>query len=222
MKQPLNTPLLLLDSVGKIFPHPFPTEIFKEISFSLYPEETLAIVGPSGSGKSTLLHLIASLEKVTTGTIFIEGIPLNKWSIDQLRREMIGLIFQNYNLLEDATSIENVLLPAKIARKATGPKSSSYKRALCLLESVGLKSRSKFPVKFLSGGEKQRVAIARSLINNPKILLADEPTGNLDHHHSEEIATLLFSIAKKEKKALIIVTHDTLLAKQCQKTHHLL
>ncbi|MGH2639568.1 MAG: ABC transporter ATP-binding protein, partial [Rhabdochlamydiaceae bacterium] len=133
----------------------------------------------------------------------------------------IWFVFQAYHLLEECTVLENVLMPARIGKEDIRPGSSAYNRALQLLAEVELSHRALFPAKLLSGGEKQRAAIARALINNPSIILADEPSGNLDHAHSQAIYTLLLDEAQKRNKALIVVTHDLTLASQCKKTYSL-
>jgi lipoprotein-releasing system ATP-binding protein len=136
-----------------------------------------------------------------------------------LRNQSIGFVFQSFNLLEDETVLDNVLMPAKIGRIETKKGSPAYNRALLLLEAVGLSSRAQFLSKFLSGGEKQRVAIARAFCNDPALILADEPSGNLDQAHSKAIHELLIGSAKKWNKALVIATHDEELASLCDKTY---
>ncbi len=197
-------------------------QVLSDISLDVHQGETVAITGKSGEGKSTLLHILGTLEKATAGTLEIcEKEPTSK-NVSYLRNSSIGFIFQSFNLLENYTVLENVLMPAKIGRLDTSPKSPAYLRAYELIEEVGLSERANFPAKLLSGGEKQRAAIARAFCNDPEIIFADEPSGNLDHAHSCIIHALLLGSAKKRNKALIIVTHDKELATLCDTTYHLM
>jgi lipoprotein-releasing system ATP-binding protein len=161
------------------------------------------------------------LEKPSSGQLEICGKLVISSSLSILRNRHIGFVFQAFNLLEENTVLENVLMPAKIAREPTHLRSSAYLRALFLLEKVGLSSRAGFLAKLLSGGEKQRVAIARALLNNPDLILADEPSGNLDHTNSQAIHQLLLKLAKDEGKTLVIATHNPELASLCDKTYQL-
>ena len=195
--------------------------VLHDISLEVLPGETLAIIGKSGEGKTTLLHLLGTLEKPTAGSIEVCGEVATAQNSPLLRNTHIGFVFQAYHLLEECTVLENVLMPARIGNVDVQPGSAAHARALQLLEEVGLSHRAKFPAKLLSGGEKQRAAIARALINNPSIILADEPSGNLDHAHSQAIYKLLFDEAHQRNKALVVVTHDLTLASQCQKTYAL-
>lgn len=208
----IKNKLLEVIDLKKSFKDPSLVELFSGINFSLSSSEVVAIMGPSGEGKTTFLHLIAGLEKPSSGKIVFLGKDLVSWDPAVLRNQHIGLIFQNFNLIEELSALENVLLPVRIAKK---PIFLNEKRAKALLVRVGLGSRIHFPCKILSGGEKQRVAIARSFINNPDLILVDEPTGNLDHTTAKEIHSLLLSTARSEKKALLIVTHNVELASQC-------
>lgn len=207
--------------IKKRFETPTPIEVLKGIDLEITGGESIAIMGKSGEGKSTLLHILGTLEKPTSGSLEICGRDCAQTSLPLLRNKEIGFIFQNYNLLEDYTALENLLMPAKIGRMTTSIGSQAHTRALWLLEKVELKERSAFPAKLLSGGEKQRVAIARALMNDPSILLADEPSGNLDQIHSEEIHTLLLGLCREFEKTLLIVTHDQELAALCDRTLHL-
>jgi len=213
-----HTPLLKATKLTKKFCSPAPLEVLKGIDLEVFPGESVAITGKSGEGKSTLLHILGTLEKASGGTLEICGQDVSQSSLPQLRNKHIGFIFQSYNLLDDYTTLENVLMSAKIARQATHPGSPAHTRALELLETVGLKERANFMAKLLSGGEKQRAAIARALCNNPDLILADEPSGNLDHKHSQEIHSLLIRLSKDFNKALIVVTHDKELSFLCDKT----
>ncbi len=193
-------------------------EVLKDVSFSVKSGEAVAILGPSGSGKTTLLNLLSGLDKPSQGSVRLDGIELA--SLGEKERALwinrnIGFIFQSYNLLEEYTVLDNVLMPARIARKNIGKTGPLYLRALELLEKVGLGSRAHFLAKLLSGGEKQRTAIARSLCNDPELILADEPSGNLDHQHSQAIHQLLIQLARQHHKTLIVVTHDRELASLC-------
>jgi len=178
--------------------------VLKDVSLELSKGEFIAIRGKSGEGKSTLLHILGTLEKPDSGELIIDGLCTSQTSLNILRREKIGFIFQAFHLLEDYCVLENILMPAMIQRNEQGAK----ERARELLEIVGLSNRADSPVRVLSGGEKQRVAIARALINDPSILLADEPSGNLDASNRENIHHLLIDACRKNNKALIIVTHD--------------
>ncbi len=209
----MKTPLLKASSLSKSFLYPKRVDLLQNISLTLYPEETLSIMGTSGEGKTTLLHILGSLEKPDQGEVRVLG----KLPSNHTRLYDLGFIFQNYNLLEDLTVLENVLLPAKIARKPTGKGSFSRERALWLLDQVSLFPRKDFPSSLLSGGERQRCTLARALINDPSIILADEPSGSLDSATSEKIHNLLVSLVKTEKKGLIVVTHDEELASLCDR-----
>jgi len=210
--------ILRARQITKRFLTPVPVEVLKGIDLEVDSGESIAIVGKSGEGKSTLLHILGTLEKPCTGTIEICGQNTADFSLPLLRNQHIGFIFQSYHLLEDETVLDNVLMPAKIARKSIHKGSTAYQRALNLLEIVGLESRANFSVKLLSGGEKQRAAIARALCNDPELILADEPSGNLDHAHSQEVHSLLIDLARNFNKSLIVVTHDKEFSSLCNKT----
>jgi putative ABC transport system ATP-binding protein len=169
--------------------------------------ELALIMGPSGSGKTTLLSMLGGLLRPTSGRIIVDGIEITALGESQLpkvRAERIGFIFQGFNLLSSLTVEENVVFPAQLVRRA----SSSQRRAGALLEQLGLGARRRFLPRDLSGGEKQRVAIARALINDPAVILADEPTGNLDSMHGQEVMMILHDIARDEGRSVVIVTHD--------------
>lgn len=188
--------------------------ILSNIDFKLSQGATLAIVGASGSGKSTLLSLIAGLDKPTSGHIDLENRMLSDLSEDEraaLRLEKIGFIFQSFLLLPKLTALENVMLPSELQGL-----SDVDTRAKMLLTQVGLQERLHYFPSQLSGGEQQRVAIARAFVTMPTLLLADEPTGNLDHATGNHVADLLFDLNAKEGTTLIIVTHDQNLAARCQ------
>lgn len=193
-------------------------QVLKGVSLEANAGESVAITGRSGEGKSTLLQILGTLEEPDSGELFIHGKRVESSRYDALRLNHIGFIFQAFHLLEDFTVIENVLMPAKIARQLN---KETVKRAESLLEQVGLTaSKLKF-AKQLSGGEKQRVAIARALMNDPELLFADEPTGNLDLKTAEEIHTLLLSLTTTLKKTLVLVTHSQELANLCSVKLHL-
>ncbi|KIC91361.1 ABC transporter ATP-binding protein [Flavihumibacter sp. ZG627] len=186
------------------------TTVLKDVNFSVEAGATMAIVGPSGSGKSTLLGLCAGLDRSSEGTVHLNNILLNNLSEDELariRNQYVGFIFQNFQLLPTLTALENVMVPLELR----GEK-NIRSRALALLDKVGLKERVQHYPSQLSGGEQQRVSIARAFSTQPKILFADEPTGNLDAETSEKIIRLLFDLNQEAGTTLIIVTHDLELA----------
>lgn len=191
-------------------------QVLSGIDLNLKKGKSIAIKGASGKGKTTLLHILAGLEKPTKGSIYISDTLLNEANAAKIRNSQIGFIFQTYNLLEDFTVLENVLLPAKIARNSTA---SVLNRCELLLQEVNLEEKKNFSTKFLSGGEKQRVAIARSFCNDPEIVLADEPSGNLDSTNSKLIHNLLLNFVRKKNKSLIVATHDEELANLCDEAY---
>ena len=191
------------------------TEVIKGISFTINQNERLAIVGKSGSGKTSLLMLMAGLEKPTSGSIQFQQKELTSYTEDQLtdfRKKNIGIVFQSFYLIPSYTALENVALSLEI---------NFQKNALIqaeeILTDLGLKDRLHHFPSQLSGGEQQRVAIARAIINKPELILADEPTGNLDEENSQVIADLLFKVSQKYQKSLCLVTHDLELAKKCDR-----
>ena len=204
--------ILEASNISKTFLFPKKTSLFSGIDLSINAGDSLAITGRSGSGKTTLLHILGTLEQPDEGIVKISGIPFSKSKCAEIRSKYIGFIFQSFNLLEDFTALENVLMPAKIARK---PVSKEY--GLHLLEQVGLEDRANFPSKLLSGGERQRVAIARALCNDPLLILADEPTGNLDLINANLVGELLLELCEKRGKGLILVTHEKSIANLCKK-----
>jgi putative ABC transport system ATP-binding protein len=182
-----------------------------EVSLKIEKNEFLAIMGPSGSGKSTLLHMIGCLDRPSSGEIFLDGMSTSKLNDSQLARirgKKIGFVFQYFNLYPTLTARENVELPMMIAEQ---DKKSRRARSMELLKSVGLEKRAGHLPSQLSGGERQRVAIARALANNPSLILADEPTGNLDSKSGKEILELFVSLSK-EGRTIIVVTHDQIIA----------
>jgi len=191
--------------------------VLKGLNLTVEEGAKIAVVGESGSGKSTLLNIIAGIDSVTSGTVVAGTKQTGEWEVTNLseakmaeyRSRFIGLIFQFHYLLKDFTALENVYMPALIAGMS---KKEAMERATALLADVGVSERADHLPSQLSGGERQRVAAARALINDPTLILADEPTGNLDPANAQKIGELLFSMADKYKKTLILVTHDMNLA----------
>lgn len=207
--------VLKAENIHKTFSFPTELEILKGISLEVLEGQSIAIMGASGEGKTTLLHILGTLEDASSGSIEIAGALVERKNSALLRKKHLGFIFQYYNLLDDFNAFDNVLMPARIAKSAKAKEKEVYH----LLEEVGLKDRIHFPVKLLSGGEKQRVAIARALCTDPKIILADEPSGSLDHENAENIHNLLLQCAKKRNKSLIIATHNRDLALLCDRIY---
>ncbi len=190
-------------------------KVLKGISFSVNSDETVSIVGPSGSGKTSIIMLAAGLEKSTEGSIKVhnqEITNLKENDLSQIRRQNIGIVFQSFYLIPNLTAIENVLLSLEANQKYHLDNVAKE-----LLGEFGLSHRINHLPSELSGGEQQRVAIARALINKPKIILADEPTGNLDGENSQIMMKLLLDYTKKSKTSLVLVTHDTSLAQRCDR-----
>jgi lipoprotein-releasing system ATP-binding protein len=210
-------PVLTAKNIRKYFTAPFEVEILKGIHLNLFAGESIAIMGASGEGKSTLLHILGTLEEPTSGELIILGKNASKKPPAFIRNRHIGFVFQAFNLLEDYSVLQNVLMPALIAGEAIGQQAKAYKRATQLLCRVGLEKRIHFPARLLSGGEKQRASIARALCNHPELIMADEPSGNLDHETSRHIHELLISSVKEFNKSLIVVTHDHELASLCDR-----
>ena len=208
----MNKKFLEIKKVNKIFHHRNKIiEIFKEIKLDINPGELIALVGPSGSGKSTFLNMISLLDSPTSGSIFFKGKEtknLNENEKNEIRRDSISMIFQDNNLLSDFTGLENVAIPLIIKKKSNN---EAYKKAEKILREVNLYNRKNHFPDELSGGEQQRVAIARSLVSDTDLILADEPTGNLDHATSKEIFSYFLKL-KKLKKTIIFATHNRELA----------
>ena len=215
----LSDPLISLEGISKQFTSKTATlEILKETNFQIYRGETIAVVGPSGIGKSTLLNIIGTLDKPETGRLLYQGqdlFALNDERLARFRNEQIGFVFQFHYLLQGFTAIENVIIPGLIARM---DKKFIEKQAAKLLERVGLDSQRTQRVEDLSGGEQQRVAIARALIMEPALLLADEPTGNLDQKNSDSVHSLLSDLNKELNMTVIVVTHNNKFAKMMERT----
>ena len=190
-------------------------EVIRGVSLKINSNESVAIVGKSGSGKTSLIMLIAGLERPNSDKIIFEGEDISQYSEDQLadiRKRKIGIVFQSFYLIPNYTALENVSLVLEINKVP-----DAKKKSMELLEQFGLKDRiNHFPSQ-LSGGEQQRVAIARSIVLNPKLILADEPSGNLDSENSKLIMSLLFKYCKQNGSSLVLVTHDQMLAKECDR-----
>lgn len=223
----MAAPLLLLENISKTYPAPdgIPgPPVFQGIGLALHFGESLAVVGPSGSGKSTLLNIMGTLDRPSAGSVKIQGeevSSLPEAALALIRNRQIGFIFQLHHLLPQCTALENVLLPAlPFPQKNLGGK-PPLERALHLLERVGLTSRTHYFPGQLSGGERQRVAVVRALINRPALLLADEPTGSLDHETAVNLVDLLIELNREENISLIMVTHSPELAGRMEKTFRL-
>ncbi|GAB5408396.1 MAG: ABC transporter ATP-binding protein [Balneolaceae bacterium] len=191
--------------------------VVNNINFGIEEGTSCAIVGPSGSGKTTLLGLCAGLDHPTSGEVILQGVNLNPLSEDErasVRNKYVGFVFQTFQLVPTLTAVENVMVPLELRGEAT---KEVRKRAKELLEEVGLGDRTHHYPTQLSGGEQQRVAIARAFINQPKILFADEPTGNLDTETGEYIEKLIFDLNEKQHTTLVLVTHDLDLADKCDR-----
>lgn len=216
------TTALVADSIRKEYPtRSTPLIVLREVNLELAEGEAASIVGPSGCGKSTLLNILGTLETPTSGNLTIAGqqpFSLGEPALAAFRNKHVGFVFQEHHLLPQCSVIENVLIPTL----AGGDASRSSDRAATLLERVGLSGRLDHLPSELSGGERQRVAIARALINGPRLLLADEPTGNLDRASAETVATLLLELQKEEEMTLIVVTHSMTLAGLMQRRFEIL
>jgi len=215
--------LLELKDITKSFPLGNQTlTVLKDISFSVDHGQLMSITGPSGSGKSTLMHLIGCLDTPTSGTYLLEDKNVSHLNPDQLahiRNEFIGFVFQRFYLLPDLNALDNVALPQLYANKS---EAQARKAAKATLESVGLGDRLYHYPNQLSGGQSQRVAIARALVNNPPLILADEPTGNLDSKTSQQIMDIFTELNKTKKVTIIIVTHDIEVAEETNRIIKLL
>ncbi|KGT93247.1 lipoprotein-releasing ABC transporter ATP-binding protein LolD [Pantoea sp. JGM49] len=210
-----NTPLLQCRDLCKRYQEgSVQTDVLRNVAFSLQPGELTAIVGSSGSGKSTLLHLLGGLDAPTSGDVVFDGKSLNAMSSAakaELRNRELGFIYQFHHLLPDFTALENVAMPLLIGKTA---KAEAASRALEMLAAVGLEKRAAHRPSELSGGERQRVAIARALVNRPRLVMADEPTGNLDARNADAIFKLLGELNQQQGTAFLVVTHDLNLAKR--------
>ena len=204
-----NLHLSLVGGAGQV-------NILRGVDLRVEKGETLSIVGPSGAGKTTLLMVLAGLEKVNSGIIRVAGADLGALDEDELarfRRLQVGIVFQSFHLVPTMTALENVALPLEFAGA-----DDALERAASALAATGLAPRRKHFPGQLSGGEQQRVALARAFVANPKLILADEPTGNLDQETGEKVMELLFGLQQKQGTTLILVTHDSQLATRCSRT----
>ena len=196
-------------------------QVLKGISLHINKGEVVSIVGPSGAGKTTLLQIIGTLDRPDGGQVVIDGINTTRLSTDKLsdfRNQHLGFVFQFHQLLPEFTAIENIMIPAFIAGRS---RSEARRRAEELLDFMGLADRATHKPAELSGGEKQRVAVARALVNNPEVILADEPSGSLDSKNKEELHRLFFDLRDKFGQTFVIVTHDEGLAQITDRTIHL-
>lgn len=192
------------------------------VNFEIYEGEFCAIVGTSGSGKSTLLNMLAGLEKPTKGEVIIGGEHMEKMNEEELvrfRRENVGFIFQSFHLIGTMNALENVALPLSFRGES---KNARLKKAEKMLDLVNLSNHKNHMPNQMSGGQQQRVGVARALVVNPKIIFADEPTGNLDSHTSEEVMKLMQDVVRKQKKTLVMVTHDNHLASYADRLFHII
>lgn len=210
--------LLQLKNITKTYPTGSSSfDALKNVNLTINGGEYISITGPSGSGKSTLMHIIGMLDNPTSGKVLLEGKDVsgfNEKQLAEIRNQTLGFVFQQFNLLPKTSSLENVMLPLLYSDV---PLFKRHLMALEMLKKVNLEDKVKNLPSQLSGGEQQRVAVARALVNNPKIILADEPTGNLDTKSGKEIITLLHKLNKEENRTIILVTHDQDLAKEAQR-----
>ncbi|MEK7485520.1 MAG: ABC transporter ATP-binding protein [Planctomycetota bacterium] len=210
----MSNPIIQLKKVNRYFDDGLVRGL-DEINLEIFPGEVISIMGPSGSGKSTLLNIIGTLDFPSEGEFFLEDHKINAtMNLDRIRSQLLGFIFQLHNLIPNLTLLENVMLPMMPLPLS---KHEKQKRAQDYLMRVGLDHRIHFLPTKVSGGERQRAAIARGLVNNPSIILADEPTGSLDTETGSEIIELLLSLAHHEKKTLIIVTHNPAIAQRADR-----
>lgn len=201
-----------------------PLEVLKGVNLNISRGEFVAVVGPSGAGKSTLLHMLGGLDVPTKGTVAWEGVDiysLRDSLLCKIRNKSVGFVFQFYHLMPEFTVLENVLMPARISHSIGISSLQMREKALDLLSKVGLKARLKHFPHQLSGGEKQRVAIVRGLMNVPQLLLCDEPTGNLDSKTGDDIISLIKAAHKENTMAIALVTHNLELARVADRVYHL-
>lgn len=214
----MNNTLLTASNLTKYYTEgTTQTQVLKNVSFSMNEKELVAIVGASGSGKSTLLHTLGGLDQPSSGEVLIKGQSLQKASQDELaklRNQYLGFVYQFHHLMADFSALENVMMPMLIGRQN---KTEAQDRAEKMLSAVGLSHRISHKPAALSGGERQRVAIARALVNNPALVLADEPTGNLDRKTTESILELIQQLNQEQGIAFLLVTHDLHLADKLQR-----
>ncbi len=216
----MNNPLLQAKNIIKTYNEDkIRTNVLKGVNIDIYSNELTAIVGKSGSGKSTLLHILGTLDKADSGEIIYKGEELLKLSDKKkaaFRNIHLGFVYQFHHLLSDFSAVENVMMPMLIAGIN---KNDAKQRALELLEKVALSEKADSRPSELSGGQRQRVAIARALANNPELILADEPTGNLDEKNAQMVFSLFEKLVKEDKIAVVIVTHDNSLSEKCDRVY---
>lgn len=216
----MNNPLLQAKNIIKTYNEDkIRTNVLKGVNIDIYSNELTAIVGKSGSGKSTLLHILGTLDKADCGEIIYKGEDLLKLSDKKkaaFRNIHLGFVYQFHHLLSDFSALENVMMPMLIAGIN---KNDAKQRALELLEKVALSEKADSRPSELSGGQRQRVAIARALANNPELILADEPTGNLDEKNAQMVFSLFEKLVKEDKIAVVIVTHDNSLSEKCDRVY---
>ena len=209
--------MIVVENLKKVYENgPLSLEVLKGIDLKVESEEYVALMGPSGSGKSTFMNILGCLDQLTSGKYYLDGIDISTMTQDELsaiRNQKLGFIFQSFNLLPKLSSLENVILPAMYANM---PKKERYERGVEALTAVGLGDRVHHKPNELSGGQRQRVAIARSIINTPKILLADEPTGNLDTRSGEEVLGI-FKQLNDKGTTIVMVTHEEDVAEHCKR-----
>lgn len=213
------TDMIQIEEITKSFG---PLQVLQGISLEVKQGEVVSIVGPSGAGKTTLLQIMGTLDRPDTGTVRIDGTPVQQMKEGELaafRNRHIGFVFQFHQLLPEFTALENVLIPALIAHRG---QREARETAMEILSLLGLSERAGHKPNELSGGEKQRVAVARALINRPSVILADEPSGSLDTQHKEELHRLFFDLRDRLGQTFVIVTHDEGLARLTDRTIHLI
>ena len=211
-------PLVLVEGVTKSFGREVVTKVLHGVDLELHPAEFTALVGPSGSGKSTLLNLLGLLDRPTSGRIVLEGrdtTDLGEAERTALRGRSLGFVFQFHHLLPAFTALENVMMPMLAARGREEP--GMRERAFALLEEIGLADRASYGASKLSGGQQQRVAVARALVLDPPLVLADEPTGNLDTESGAQVFELLRGVSVRHRTAFLVVTHDERIAARCDR-----
>lgn len=214
----MNEKMIEVQGITKSFGN---LQVLKSIDLTIYKGEVVSIVGPSGAGKTTLLQIMGTLDKADSGSVMIHGVEvgqLKEKELSAFRNKQIGFVFQFHQLLPEFTALENVMMPALIGGC---PWAESMKKAKDILDLLGLEQRASHKPAELSGGEKQRVAVARALVNNPAVIFADEPSGSLDSRNKEELHQLFFELREKLGQTFVIVTHDEGLAQLTDRTIHM-